>query len=174
MVSSLHSSVLTSYVPTMGSVNSSGTVSSSSSAYTSTATTTSTSSYDTTSFSSTGMMMAAEGSSPPDFDSMSLDEFCDHLVDLQDAMAENGVDISTLVDPTTLSDDELSALKDEMSSMGSRKAGGKQGPPPPPPPSSTSSTEDTDEVEETTWETMLAALEAEADEDTQSFLDSLL
>lgn len=71
--------------------------------------------------------MAAEGNHPPDFDSMSTEEFMEHLVELQAAMEEQGIDISNMVDPTTLSDDELNALKDEMSAMGSK---GKHGPPP--------------------------------------------
>lgn len=62
----------------------------------------------------------------PDFDSMSLEEFQDHLCELQASLAAYGVDISDLADPSTLSTEELEALKEEMSSRG-------KNPPPPPP-----------------------------------------
>lgn len=166
MVSSLHASVLGTTVPGVSSVSSASSATSSSS--TSTTSTTSVASYDSTSFSTTGQMMAAEGSHPPDFDSMSTEEFRDHLVELQEAMAASGVDISGFTDPTTMSDDDLNALKDEMSSMGSRGPQGKQGPPPPPPPSSTSETD-----EETALQALLAAIEEEEDT-TTSLLSSLL
>lgn len=62
----------------------------------------------------------------PDFASMSLEEFREHLCELQQALADSGVDISSLADPSTLSDEELTELQEEMSSRG-------KNPPPPPP-----------------------------------------
>lgn len=168
MVSSLHSSVLGTTVPGVSSISS---VSSSTSS-TSSATSTSTSSYDSVSISSTGKMMAAEGSHPPDFDSMSTEEFREHLIELQEKMAESGVDISSFTDPTTMSDEDLNALKDEMSSMGQGGPNGKKGPPPPPPPSEmTSTTETTDSLD-----LLLEALEEDEEEEdlTTQLLNTLL
>lgn len=62
----------------------------------------------------------------PDFSSMSLEEFRDHLSELQTALAASGADISGLTDPADLTTEELEALQAEMSSRGSN-------PPPPPP-----------------------------------------
>lgn len=169
MVSSLHASVLGTTVYGSGSVSSVSSTSTSSSSTSST-----TSSYDSVSISSTGQMMAAEGSHPPDFDSMSTEDFRDHLVELQETMAANGVDTSSFTDPTTMSDEDLEALKDEMSSMGKGGPRGKQGPPPPPPPS-TETTESTSETD--TLETLLEALSEEEDEDesaTTQLLNTLL
>ncbi|MFI3200643.1 MAG: hypothetical protein R3Y54_03830, partial [Eubacteriales bacterium] len=130
MISSLHESVLGSVVPGVSSVQS---VASSYEAYDNTASSTTSYGYDTTSFSSTGQMMAAEGSHPPDFSSMSTEDFREHLIELQEKMAANGVDTSSFVDPTTMSEEDLNALKDEMSSMGDRgvEGNGRPGPPPP-------------------------------------------
>lgn len=157
-VSSLHSSVIGSWVPGVSSVSDSSTSSSSVSSSVS-------SSYDSCSFSSAGRMMAAEGQHPPDYDSMSTDEFCDHLVELQAAMAEQGIDTSSFVDPTTLTDDELNALKDEMASMGAGGPQGKQGPPPPPPPSYETSVDE--EVD--TLDLLLQAMEEENETVTSLF-----
>ncbi len=168
MVSSLHASVLGTTVPNVSSVSS---VSSASST-TSTSSSVSSSSYDSVSFSSTGQMMAAEGSHPPDFDSMSTEDFREHLIELQETMAANGVDTSSFTDPSTMSEEDLLALKDEMSSMGKGGPQGKQGPPPPPPPSeststSTSSTE-TDLLE------LLESLQEEEDSNTSDLINTLL
>lgn len=164
MVSSLHASVLGTTVPSVGSVSS---VASSTSSSSVSSSSTTSASFDSVSFSSTGRMMAAEGSHPPDFDAMSTDEFRDHLVELQEKMAADGIDTSNMVDPSTLSDDDLNALKDEMSAMGSRGPQGKQGPPPPPP--STSVEEDTDEM----LQTLLDAMEEDSDS-TAQLISSLL
>ncbi len=165
MVSSLHASVLgtTVYSPSSISTATSSATSSSSSSVT-------TSSYDSVSFSSTGQMMAAEGNHPPDFDSMSTEDFREHLIELQEAMAASGVDTSNFTDPSTMSEEDLNALKDEMASMGSRGPQGKQGPPPPPPPS-TSSTSETDEDE--MLQALLDAIEEEEDNNSE-LLSSLL
>lgn len=66
---------------------------------------------------------------PPDFSSMTTDEFLEHLLEVQSTLASMGVDTSSMTDPTSLSVDELEALQAEMSSKG------KDGMPPPPPPS---------------------------------------
>lgn len=166
MVSSLHASVLGTTVPGVSSVSS---VSSSSSSTASTSSYTS-SSYDSVSFSSTGQMMAAEGSHPPDFDSMSTEEFREHLIELQEKMAESGVDISNFTDPSTMSEEDLNALKDEMSSMGAGGPQGKKGPPPPPPPETSTSIS---EEEEDTLDILLQAL-SDAEEDDSNSLTELL
>lgn len=167
MVSSLHSSVLGNVVP-MGNVSA---VSSSSSATTTTSSYTG--SYDSASFSSTGKMMAAEGSHPPDFDSMSTDEFRDHLVELQEKMAADGIDISGFTDPTTMSDDDLNALKDEMASMGKGGPQGKNGPPPPPPSSSTSVEESYGTDESETLEKLIEILEKAEEEAEESIVQTM-
>lgn len=56
---------------------------------------------------------------PPDFDSMSIDEFSAHIQEVQAKMLEDGVE-SNLPDISEMSDDELLALKDDMAS---RRAG---------------------------------------------------
>lgn len=56
---------------------------------------------------------------------MTTEEFQQHLIEMQEALAASGVDISTMIDPTELSTEELDELKAEMSHS-------KQGPPPPP------------------------------------------
>ncbi|MFI3255375.1 MAG: hypothetical protein R3Y63_13735, partial [Eubacteriales bacterium] len=124
---------------------------------------------DSVSFSSTGQMMAAEGSHPPDFDSMDTEEFRSHLIELQETMAANGVDTSSFTDPSTMSEEDLLALKDEMSSMGKGGPKGKQGPPPPPPPSETSTTStETDLLE------LLESLQEEEENNTADLINSLL
>ncbi len=170
MVSSLHASVLGTSVPGISSATA---VSSSTSSSTASSSTSVSSSYDSVSFSSTGQMMAAEGSHPPDFDSMSTEEFQEHLIELQEKMAANGTDTSSFIDPSTMTEEELLALKDEMSSMGSRGPQGKQGPPPPPPPAEeTSVTEEEDE----TLDLLLSMLnneEDDSDEDSSLLTDLL-
>ncbi len=166
MISSLHASVLGTATPSISSVSSVASATSS----TSTSSSVSTSSYDSVSISSAGKMMAAEGKHPPDFDSMSTDDFRDHLVKLQEEMAANGVDTSNLTDPSTLSDEDLQTLKDEMSAMGKGGPQGKQGPPPPPPPSETSSTSST----ETDLLELLEALEEEEEDNTADLINTLL
>ncbi len=167
MISSLHASVLGTSVPGVSSVSS---VSSANSA-TSTSSSVASSSYDSVSISSTGKLMAAEGSHPPDFDSMSTEDFRAHLVELQEKMAESGVDTSGFTDPSTMSDEDLNALKDEMSSMGKGKAGGKQGPPPPPPPSESTSTSTT---ESDSLSLLLEALEEEEENNMSDLINTLL
>lgn len=155
-VSNLHSSVIGSWVPGVSSATESNSNNSSVTSSTS-------SSYDSCSISSTGRMMAQEGNHPPDFDAMSTDEFCEHLVELQAAMAEQGIDTSNFVDPTTLTEDELLALKDEMASMGAGGPMGKQGPPPPP------AYETSIDEEVDTLDLLLQALEEENDTITSLF-----
>lgn len=59
---------------------------------------------------------------PPDFASMSTEEFLAHLIEVQESLATSGVDISEMTDPTTFTTEELEEMKAEM-----------QKPPPPPP-----------------------------------------
>lgn len=169
MVSSLHASVLGTNVPNMSSVSSVSSLTDATSA--STSTSVSTSSYDSVSISSAGKMMASEGNRPPDFDSMSTEDFRAHLVELQEKMAADGVDTSGFTDPTTMSDEDLNALKDEMSAMGKGGPGGKQGPPPPPPPSETSTTSAT---ETDTLQQLLETLTSEEEDATTDLINSLL
>lgn len=85
---------------------------------------------DSVEISSAGL---ASMSTPPNFDSMSIDDFKQHLTDMQSTLTDMGY--TTDLDISSLSDDELSNIKDSMA-----KQGGKN-PPPPPPPSSSSSQE---------------------------------
>lgn len=62
----------------------------------------------------------------PDFGSMSLEEFQEHLMELQATLASSGIDTSDLPDPAEMTVEELEALQEEMSSRGNN-------PPPPPP-----------------------------------------
>ncbi|MFI3200644.1 MAG: hypothetical protein R3Y54_03835 [Eubacteriales bacterium] len=62
---------------------------------------------------------------PPDFSSMSTEEFREHLIEVQEALAASGADISNLQDPSELTEEELEAMQAEMMSRG-------QNPPPPP------------------------------------------
>lgn len=54
----------------------------------------------------------------PDFSSMTSEEFLEHLLELQQDLEESGADISDLVDPTTLTSEELEDLQVEMASRG--------------------------------------------------------
>lgn len=73
--------------------------------------------------------MAAAGAESlgqaPDFASMSLEEFQEHLCELQSALAASGVDTSSMTNPEDLTTEELESLQEEMSSRG-------KNPPPPP------------------------------------------
>lgn len=171
MVSSLHASVLGTTVPSVSSVSS---VSSANSTTSTSSSVSTSSSYDSVSFSSTGQMMAAEGNHPPDFDSMSTEDFREHLIELQETMAANGVDTSGFTDPTTMSDEDLNALKDEMSSMGQGGPRGKEGPPPPPPPSETTSTSSTTSSTEADILELLESLTEEEEENSSDLIQSIL
>lgn len=75
---------------------------------------------------SLGSIAGQDGPPPPtDVDSMSMDEFVEHLVEVQEQLQAQGVDISDLNDPTEMSLEELEALQEELASG--------QTPPPPPP-----------------------------------------
>lgn len=63
--------------------------------------------------SSVSSASASTRQAPPDFDSMSLDEFRSHIEELQAKADEYGVD-THLPDISNMTDDELSALKDDM------------------------------------------------------------
>lgn len=89
-------------------------------------------SQDSVSISSAGM---ASMQTPPDFDNMSIDDFREHLSEMQSALTEMGY--SSDLDISSLTDDELSSIKDDMASRGPK---GGNPPPPPPPSSETSST----------------------------------
>lgn len=65
---------------------------------------------------------------PPDFDSMTDDEFREHITEMSDQLTAQGFDVSNIADMTT---EELQALKDEMVEYGATM--GHDGPPPPPP-----------------------------------------
>ncbi len=67
----------------------------------------------------------------PDFSSMSIDEFREHLLEVQATLQSAGVDTSSMADPNDFSVEELEELQAQMSSKG-------QMPPPPPPPQSLS------------------------------------
>lgn len=71
--------------------------------------------------------LASRPAPPPDFDSMSSDEFREHVTEMQDILTEQGFDVSNIADMT---DEELDALKSEMVEKGAEF---QQGPPPPPP-----------------------------------------
>lgn len=62
---------------------------------------------------------------PPNFSEMTTEEFREHLIEMQMALAESGADISNLADPSEMTTEELVALQSEMAS---------HRPPPPPPP----------------------------------------
>lgn len=88
-------------------------------------------SQDSVSISSEGQSYLSS-TTPPDFSSMSTDDFRAHLEEMQATLAESGIE-STL-DISSLSDDEINSIKDSMGPQGK----GGNNPPPPPPPSSTS------------------------------------
>lgn len=152
-----------SYINQMSSVSSiASTTSLSSSSYESAVQ--STPSYDT-------VEISAEGrgrQQPPDFESMSTDEFRSHLEEIQAKMSADGV-TSDLPDVSTLSDSELEELKTEMASKGAGGGQRPEGPPPPPkgadgpppPPPSGAIEEEEDEL----LDQLLAALE-ESEETT--------
>lgn len=62
---------------------------------------------------------------PPDFAAMTTEEFREHLLEIQETLASNGVDISSFDDPNEMSISQLESLKEEMMSHGNN-------PPPPP------------------------------------------
>ncbi len=120
-----------SYVASLYSSSASSTYTASSTTATSSAFTDMLTAVQSSSTSSLAQEMSALGAESlgeaPDFSSMSLEEFRDHLSELQAALSASGVDISGLTDPSDLSTEELEALQEEMASRGSM--------PPPPPPS---------------------------------------
>ncbi|MFI3116071.1 MAG: hypothetical protein R3Y12_08025 [Clostridia bacterium] len=127
--------------------------------------TTETSSYgmtqDSVSISSAGRQAMQP---PPDFDSMSTEEFAAHLTEMQATLAENG--ITSDFDVSSMTDDELNSLKSEMASKG------KNGPPPPPPPSSSSSTSSTDDLLASLLESLQE--DSSSTETTYSTVDEML
>lgn len=118
----------------------------------------------TDSYSISAQARASQG--PPDFDSMSTDDFRSHLEQIQSELVADGVDVSGFPDYANMTDDELDAMKSEMASAGPppppQGSGKPQGPPPPPPSSSSYSIEETDESDELLAE-LLALLEEDED-----------
>lgn len=71
----------------------------------------------------------ASQSAPPDFENMSIEDYKAHLTEIQSTLADLGYTFDFDVD--SLTDEELSSLKDSMGPVGGK--GGKNPPPPPPP-----------------------------------------
>lgn len=90
---------------------------------------------DTVEISAAGQAALSQ-SAPPDFNNMSMDEFKDHLTEMQTTLSSYGYEATFDLD--SISDEELSELKDSMAAQGK---GGKQPPPPPPPPPPSSTAE---------------------------------
>lgn len=123
---------------------------------------------DSVSISSAGQSYLTQ-STPPDFESMSIDDYRDHLLEMQSTLESYGY--TSDLDISSLTDDELSELKD---SMGTHGKGGQQGPPPPPPPSSSSTNaSSTSDL----MNSLLDALDSAEDESDiellETFLDAL-
>lgn len=94
---------------------------------TSSASTLSSFSLDSFEISSEARELAARPA-PPDFESMSNDDFRSHIIEVQDMLTEQGFDVSNIENMT---DEELESLKSDMIEKGAEFQ--KQGPPPPPP-----------------------------------------
>lgn len=110
---------------------------------------------------------------PPNFDSMTIDDFKSHLEEMQSTLAYNGYE--STFDISSLSDDELSALKDDMASRGPSG----NNPPPPPPSSSASSSlsySDTKSESNQVENTVSSIFQAEttASSDTEDLYDMLM
>ncbi len=191
-ISSMYSSFATSQLTSLQSTTSSTSTSNISSSNTTSigsGYTSARQTQDTLDISAEGRLMAKPEA--PDFESMSNEEFTEHLTAVKDQLSAIGVEIPDL---STMSDDEISALKADMAAQGppngansailddssssaevsgtdSAEVSGTdrpQGPPPPPPPSGTGETD-----ESSLLETMLEATETEEADDS-SLLETLL
>lgn len=109
---------------------------------------------------------ASVGQTPPDFNSMSTDDFRDHLLEMQATLEAAGY--SSDLDISSLSDDELNSIKDDMASRGK---GGN--PPPPPPPSGTESSSSTSYTDEL-LESLLESLNSAEDETSYQTIEQML
>lgn len=120
--------------------------------------------YDTIEISSEGRMASMPPRGPrPDFESMSTEDFREHLIEVQTQMANDGIDISSLNDPAEMTDEELDALKTEFMEGAGR--GGRPEGPPPPPPSSSSIEEEAAATSTELIDTLLQALNNDDEDD---------
>lgn len=140
-----------------------------------------TSTVSTTNFASSGttleissqaqMMSRVNAKEAPDFDSMSTEDFREHLLDVRSTMEADGLDTSSMQDIENMTDLELESLKNEMAESKPKppEGGRPEGPPPPPPGERTGATSsETDSLV-----ALLEAMKEASEEEEVSIFDAL-